>query len=221
MAWLTHNCGNRAQRETEMNASHPRYFQALSAVVLATVAVSAVASESGSPCTAIQDDAARLACYDNQFGRTAAASPARAEPAPAALAPASAAPASSAAAAPATPSTAAVAATAAVAPAPQPVVNPVEQFGLDPAATQKQAARTAAPPPAQVIDSIESTVTESKRRGTGELVLTLANGQVWTQTQADSKVWIKPGDPVTIKKALLGSYMLVSGHYAFKARRVE
>jgi hypothetical protein len=190
-------------------------------VLLAAVAVSAVAAESGSPCTAIQDDAARLACYDSQFGRTAAASPARAVPAPAAVAPAAAAPASVASAAPKAAATNAVAATAAVVSTPQPVEKQVEQFGLDPAAAQKQAAKAAAPPPVEAIASIESTVAEAKRRGTGELVLTLANGQVWMQTQADSKVWIKPGDPVTIKKALLGSYLLVSGHYAFKVRRVD
>jgi hypothetical protein len=182
-------------------------------VALASVAGNAVASESGSPCTAIQDDAARLACYDNTFGRPAA-QPARTVPPPANIAaPAAAATAGTVAAA-----TAGAASPAIKPAAPLPVEKQVEQFGLDPEAARKQAAKTSAPPP---VESIESTVTGAKRRDTGELVLTLANGQVWMQSQADSKVWIKPGDVVTIKKAAFGSYLMVSGYYSFKVRRIS
>jgi len=187
-----------------MRASRPRFFRPIITVALAGVAASAVASESGNPCAVIQDDSSRLACYDNTFGRPAAP-PARTVPPPATTA----APAAAASAG---------AATAAVTAAPQPVEKQVEQFGLDPEAARKQAARTSSPPP---VESIESTVTDAKRRGTGELVLTLANGQVWMQSQADSRVWIKPGDVVTIKKAVFGSYLMVSGYYSFKVRRIS
>jgi hypothetical protein len=199
-----------------MQASHLRAFQVILSLAALAGFIGSAAAESGSPCTVIEDGAARLACYDSQFGRTVAAPPARAMPAPAATTTAATTAAATTAAA-----TTEVAATAAVAAPPQPVEKQVEQFGLDPAAAQRQAAKTAAVPPPDTIESINSTVNVVKRRGTGELVLTLANDQVWMQTQADSRVWIRPGDPVTIKKALLGSYMLVSGRYAFKVRRLD
>jgi hypothetical protein len=199
-----------------MQASHLRAFQVILSLAALAGFIGSAAAESSSPCTVIEDGAARLACYDSQFGRTVAAPPARAMPAPAATTTAATTAAATTAAA-----TTGVAATAAVAAPPQPVEKQVEQFGLDPAAAQRQAAKTAAVPPPDTIESINSTVNVVKRRGTGELVLTLANDQVWMQTQADSRVWIRPGDPVTIKKALLGSYMLVSGRYAFKVRRLD
>jgi co-chaperonin GroES (HSP10) len=42
------------------------------------------------------------------------------------------------------------------------------------------------------------------------LVVTLDNGQVWQQKTADSAMRIKVGDQVTIKHAMLGSFLLTS-----------
>jgi hypothetical protein len=42
------------------------------------------------------------------------------------------------------------------------------------------------------------------------LVVTLDNGQVWQQKTADSGMHIKVGDQVTIKHAMLGSFLLTS-----------
>jgi len=199
-----------------MHASSPRFLRTVIAVTMAGAAVSAVASESCGTCAGIQDDASRLACYDNLSGRPPVPEAPLTPPPAAAAAPAVAATSATAAVATSRPASPAIVTAAA-----QPVEKQVEQFGLDPAAAQKQASKAVAPSPPDRIESIDSTVTGTKRRGTGELVLTLANDQIWMQTQADSKVWIRPGDPVTIKKALLGSYMLVSGRYAFKVRRLD
>jgi hypothetical protein len=108
---------------------------------------------------------------------------------------------------------------AAPVPAAPSVEKQIENFGLSPEAAQakEKVEKPAAP---ALIESIESTIAALQRRGTGELVLKLANGQVWLQSQADSRVHLKPGDRVTIKKALFGSYMLVSGYYSFRVRRI-
>jgi hypothetical protein len=53
-------------------------------------------------------------------------------------------------------------------------------------------------------------------------VVTLENGQVWTQIQVDVRARIAVGDTVTIKKAALGSHMLVTAsRYATRVRRVK
>lgn len=72
-----------------------------------------------------------------------------------------------------------------------------------------------------MIENIESTVTAVSRRRTGEFVYTLANGQVWEQADADSAGWLRDGAAVTIKRAALGSYKLVSGSVATRVRRVR
>jgi cell pole-organizing protein PopZ len=44
----------------------------------------------------------------------------------------------------------------------------------------------------------------------GEFVVTLDNDQVWAQKRPESSVKPKVGDPVTIKPAALGSFLLVT-----------
>jgi hypothetical protein len=44
----------------------------------------------------------------------------------------------------------------------------------------------------------------------GGMVVTLDNGQVWQQKTADRGMHIKVGDQVTIKRAVLGSFLLTS-----------
>jgi hypothetical protein len=44
----------------------------------------------------------------------------------------------------------------------------------------------------------------------GGLVVTLDNGQVWQQKTADRGMHIKAGDQVTIKHAMMGSFLLTS-----------
>ena len=198
-----------------MHANRPEVVRAVTAVALLAASLSVAAADGSNPCAGMKDDTARLACYDDLFAKPATAT--AAAPAAAAVAPAAAAVAP---AAPGVASGQVAAPVVAPAPAAPSVEKQIEDFGLSPETAQakKKVDKPAAPAP---IESIESTIAGLQRRGTGELVLKLANGQVWLQGQADSRVHLKPGDRVTIKKALFGSYMLVSGYYSFKVRRVD
>jgi len=57
------------------------------------------------------------------------------------------------------------------------------------------------------LERLVSTVTKLAQRPQGELVMTLANGQVWAQKQALS-FEVDVGDAVTIKAAALGSFIM-------------
>lgn len=193
----------------------------LSAVVAGTLASVSfgIARADANPCASIADPNARLACYDRTYG-TAGGNAAIAVPgAAAAGVPATQGgptlPAPSGAPVPA-PST-----------APVPVIKSPEQqvqeFGLTEEAVRKQA-EAALPkdePRPEVVTAIESTVATVGRRPAGQLVLKLANGQVWTQIETDARVFVKVGDAVTIRKALLGSYTLSTAHGSFKVRRLQ
>ncbi len=151
------------------------------------------------------DDRARLACYDSIFGRPAAAAPLGA---PSAAAPATGAVAGTVAAAP-------VAATPAAAAA----ANPETDFGLTEAAKR---AREPEESGERLPESISGTVARVARQPAGELVVTLENGQVWTQLQVDPRARVAVGDTVVIKKAALGSHLLVTAsRYATRVRRVK
>jgi len=144
------------------------------------------------PCASIGDDAQRLACYDDTFGRP------RDGRSPATVA------APAAAAAPA---------------AKLVVTNPVEDFGLSEAAK-----RARDPEKAQetMPEQISAKVAKVGNRPTGEMVVTLESGQVWVQIETVSKAMVKPGDTVTIKKAALGSYLLVApNRVATRVRRLR
>lgn len=72
------------------------------------------------------------------------------------------------------------------------------------------------------LTSIKSTVASVARRPTKELVVTLGNGQVWVQSESVTQVALKVGDVVTIRKASLGSHMLVApNRAAMRVRRIR
>ena len=70
-------------------------------------------------------------------------------------------------------------------------------------------------------ERIEAGVTKVSYRATGERVISLDNGQVWLLTEVTDKGWIKAGDRITMKKALLGTYMLDTGRVQLRARRIQ
>ena len=179
-------------------------------------------------CADITDDASRLACYDQAFGspaKSGAPGAASAQPSPVAgngvVAPpsspsaASSAPgaavATSAAVASASPTTAAPVAVA-------PEYTPLEKFGFHGDPPQPKSAPQRAVP--AELNSITSVIESVAKRPLGQLSVTLENGQVWTQTEAEA-VRLKAGDTVTIKKASLGSYKLVSGSVTTVVKRVR
>jgi hypothetical protein len=59
-------------------------------------------------------------------------------------------------------------------------------------------------------EELKAKVAEVSTLPNGGLVLTLDNGQVWQQKTADRGMRIKVGDPVTIKRAVLNSFLLTS-----------
>jgi hypothetical protein len=189
-----------------------RFLTLCAASVIGLCGVTAGAVAAGDPksCATIADDAARLACYDAAVGRTpskaAAATPpaqqvSRAAPPAVAAAPVAAAPV-----------------VAAPTPAPK---DPVSEFGLSESAKAardpvKQAEAAAAP------QSVSARVISVRWRKYGEFVVTLDNGQVWAQIEPMPSAIVKVGDVVTVKKALFGSYTLVTaGKIGTKVRRLD
>jgi hypothetical protein len=146
------------------------------------------------------DDRARLACYDSIFGRPAPSAPL--------AAPAAAAPEAGA-----------VAGTVAAAPTVAAAANPETDFGLTEAAKRSRVPEESRD---QLPESISGTVARVARQPAGEFVVTLGNGQVWTQLQVDPRARVAVGDTVVIKKAALGSHLLVTAsRYATRVRRVK
>jgi hypothetical protein len=162
-----------------------------------------VASHAAAPkaglgaCVGIEDAQERLACYDRAYGRNVVSK-------------------TTATAAPAAAATAARAA-----PAPAAPKDPVAEFGLTEAAKQakdpaKAAAAAAAP------TSVTAKVISIRFKKYGEFVVTLDNGQVWEQNEPMPSAIVRVGDAVTVKKAVLGSYTLVTAaRVATKVHRVD
>jgi hypothetical protein len=168
---------------------------------LCALSARASSGSDGASCVAVNDDAARLACYDRAFGRNASSRSAG-------TAAAVAAPVAAATAARATP-------------APAAPKDPVAEFGLTEAAKQakdpaKAAAAAAAP------TSVTAKVISLRFKKYGEFVVTLDNAQVWEQNEPMPSAIVRVGDTVTVKKAVLGSYTLVTAaRVATKVHRVD
>jgi len=72
------------------------------------------------------------------------------------------------------------------------------------------------------IREISAKVVEVSKRTRGEYVVTLDNGQVWTEKNAEPYLRIKVGDTVRIKRIKMGGYRLVGrGNRATAVIRVE
>ena len=65
-------------------------------------------------------------------------------------------------------------------------------------------------PPAAKDSSVTATVTVLERRRDGLFVATLDNGQVWAQSELDSRAEVRVGDTVTVRRAALGSRLLIT-----------
>lgn len=166
------------------------------------VLVSATAADALPPslhaCMKETDATRRLACFDRESALLADASAPvakQADPAPSrSAAPAPSAPVASAAAA-----AGAAAATTQSATDKFGYTGNIAREDLD---KQKEAEAASG----QLTSNVAAVATALN----GGLVVTLANGQVWQQKTADRAMHIKVGDPVTIKHATLGSFLLTS-----------
>jgi hypothetical protein len=96
--------------------------------------------------------------------------------------------------------------------------SPRDEFGLS---EQEKRARAPVDEPREP-DSITGRIAKVGARPTGELVLTFEDGQVWTQVQVEKPLRLKAGDQVTIRRASLGSYLLVTpSKVSTRVRRVK
>jgi hypothetical protein len=161
-------------------------------------------------CRAEPDDAARLSCYDRaaealkppvvvaEPQATAPIAASQPDPAPEPASAPDPAPAPAPAAAPEAP------------------VDPVAQFGMNPELASQQETEKVE------LTEIRAVAVEVTKRTRGELVVTLDNGQVWTEKDAESYFRIKVGDTVIIKKISMGGYRMVGrGNRASTVRRIK
>lgn len=148
-------------------------------------------------CAAIADPAQRLACFDRFYPKSA--------PAPLA--------------APGTTTEATMAETTATKAAASGAADAEALFGLN---ADLRRARGETPPAERAPQQIESSLTGLASLGPGRLRLTLANGQVWDQIEAAPGFQPQPGDPITVRQAAMGSYLLRGRVGApVRARRVR
>ena len=69
---------------------------------------------------------------------------------------------------------------------------------------------------------ISAVAIEVTKRTRGEHVVTLDNGQVWTEKDAESYFRVMVGDTVIIKKISMGGYRMVGrGNRASAVRRIK
>jgi hypothetical protein len=188
------------------------------------ILAAAAGSESGlAKCAAIASAQERLACYDalsNPPGPNAApAAPAAAPPAMAPAAPTVAAPAAPAQK-PGTAAPAPVAAPPVSVPVPAPAAAAPAaaaaadggNFGLS--AAQQKIAPTGP-------ESIQAKVDHVYVNNASKSYVALDNGQTWTSTDGNFDLF--DGESVTIRRAALGSFMLVStkSKRTYHVRRVQ
>jgi hypothetical protein len=180
------------------------------ALILAAATITATAATSDSDmlrCAAIAARDARLDCYDaltHQLSNKAAA-PAAAQPA---TAPASA---SARTPAPARAPASADSPASTQAPAAAVVASDPKNFGLSAA---QQHTLDLGP---QMITANISILSSNQK---GETVVVLDNGQTWSLTDNDG--WLATGQAVRIKKAAMGSYlMLIPSNHSYHVRRLK
>lgn len=160
------------------------------------------ASQSLAPllaCRGIADPAARLQCFDRETATLAAdAAPAKV-PAQPSVATAGSPSAPSSGAVSMSPSASAASGSA----------EALRNFGLPPSAIA--AKEVAAGKRPADLSRIQAHVTELSRAGDGRMVFTLDNGQIWLQVLSEGDLLLRPGDDVTISRALFQSFMLKTG----------
>jgi hypothetical protein len=88
--------------------------------------------------------------------------------------------------------------------------SPVERFGL---------------PPEHSVDDLPkkltSQITGVSQQSHGRYLITLANGEVWLQTEDNLGFSPKAGGSVTVKRGLTGGYYMADQYYVVAVRRVQ
>jgi hypothetical protein len=190
-----------------MTTTHIRRLALSTAILAACAAGGALAEDPNglTQCSNLSNTAERLACYDRLAGRASAKAP----------------PSSPAAAAPAAPpvsAASAAAAPAAATPVPARASN-ANDFGLS--KVQKERADGAASSSPAEIKSITARVTGFRKGPSGRPRVLLDNGQSW-EYEEDGDYLLAVGDSVTIRRASLGSFLLVTpSKLVHRVRRIR
>jgi hypothetical protein len=98
-------------------------------------------------------------------------------------------------------------------------VKALQDFGLSHAqVVSREPEETRAPE----FDQIAAHVLRVSERADGNRVVTLDNGQTWLLTEGTSKGWLRPGDAISIRKAALGTFLLMTpSRFPLRARRIQ
>ena len=82
-----------------------------------------------------------------------------------------------------------------------------QQFGMNTAIERQQqgAAPSKSPPPLKKLNAHIKAISYKPQ---GEAVITLDNGEIWEESEVSSHLPLHPGDEVTIKRGVLGSFLL-------------
>jgi hypothetical protein len=191
-----------------MTLTHTRRLALSTAILAACAAGGALAEDPNSltQCSSISNTAERLACYDRLAGRATASK---------------APPSSPAAAAPAAPPPVSAAPVGAAPPAatPAPAGATASDFGLS--KVQKERADGAASSSPAEIKSITARVTGFRKGPSGRPRVLFDNGQTW-EYEEDGDYLLAVGDSVTIRRASLGSFLLVTpSKLVHRVRRIR
>lgn len=160
-------------------------------------------------CANEQDDAKRLACYDDAVA--AAKKPSREQPAPVAVTK----PVTEQPAAPSPGS---------VPPAPSAATAPAAgEFGVagSAIARQRHQEQEQERDDSGKVERITAEVTAVSAKPRGELIITLDNGQVWAQKRKERYFAARPGDKVTIDAGMLGSYRMIIDNRSTHVTRIK
>jgi hypothetical protein len=195
-----------------MTLTHTRRL-ALSTAILAACAAGGALAEDPTgltQCSSISNTAERLACYDRLAGRAAAKAPPSS--------PAAAAPAAAPVSAPPAAAAPAAAAPATTTPTPA-AASKASDFGLS--KVQKDRADGAASSSPAEIKSITARVTGFRKGPSGRPRVLLDNGQTW-EYEEDGDYLLAIDDSITIRRASLGSFLLVTpSKLVHRVRRIR
>lgn len=98
-------------------------------------------------------------------------------------------------------------------------IDPESLFGLEAGATNEVLRASSG---IGDLAAMQSRVTTVRRAADGRLVITLANGQLWAQSDTE-KLPVAAGDTVRIREASFGSFLLSreSGKRSIRVRRIR
>jgi hypothetical protein len=60
------------------------------------------------------------------------------------------------------------------------------------------------------LDKLSGRIATVSYKPRGEAVVSLVNGQIWEEAEAESHLPLRPGDTITIRRGVLGAFYLSS-----------